>query len=792
MNIVHSIITLSSFFLQFSTLKGLVLQKPEPVRLGYQVSSHMKKIPPKQFDQQGMGTTAKKVLAETMASPPIYHENENDTVTEVITIDGHHDGTAPGDGTTTCLLPDHVIDELECLLVEREKAASDCEEQEIEEVDCEEGKKYIDSIINATYCWHCDQFENATDDKYCLAVDELAKENAASYAFKRVNDHFQQFIVQKAHLSGLSADDKKLIVADLRLLEAECNKSTDLSEAVLQALTEGDMNGSLSIPASAQVDTLEELDEQGCFDRANNLTAFLESLRGTMEDFNGTLHCHPVLDEAFKAHVHEAFNQHLKTFRHMVGVTLLLHNSSNQLAHNLYEYILSPLPYEEDVDKPLIAYDVTKHVMTKNHHAWHEGISQVLGKSLSPQHHVRLRMKENRDFHHLYGMTKAEMCSGIMEMRTSTFWFAKHKTLKLFHDCVCNQGQTVVVCTAKYDKEITKFQTKTLQKVGNAVEQIKMEQMRGALNRTDLDVTTGTDLDVTTGKAAVGPCWPISCAMCVGNTCIDTAGNPSFNIFGAVQSRISDTANCMSGSCSMGIGTPPGWNTCQFMLSITMGMQVTANHGSCFTNALHTLMRSSVYISQALCLTGIFGTLASAVGFTSCKTIASTYYYYHVGKISFSMGLPIFSFIPFMGHRFHLTFHWQLHQPSPAPRKVCSWRHGWAVEYYLCGWRHYFLKQESGKKGSIRQLLQSKETVEEEAEDSAISTWGRRRRRRATPIFCGRWVTRHSQCIKEMNNFRVNTHGQISYQLLMGIKIPFVGTIGKWKTLFSFRVPAGS
>jgi len=328
---------------------------------------------------------------------------------------------------------------------------------------------------------------------------------------------------------------------------------------------------------------------------------------------------------------------------------MVLHDKQNALGHRLAEHMRS--------------HGVAGHLThPQSAAALHQEFKNAVLGNLSQAKLERLQYLEDGHFEALHGQSKESYCAQL----------PKRPQLGGYTQCWCVDGLPETVCRVKHSAEVEREMDAVFEKLRRARKAFRaslesqppapMEIASGdasaappgselAINGDASAAPPGSELAINASrKVPPGLCDPPAvCMLCSGSACGRRGYKKPYkikNFFVDVQnSLVRSSSVCLKGQCSVLWGWPI--KKCQLKMKFSMG----ASLDKC-GNAVEAFSSFNVYIMAELCLGGVLEDIADALGWSSCKDIFKIKYYVFIGRLSVSVGLPVF--LPGVQGRFTL------------------------------------------------------------------------------------------------------------------------------------------
>lgn len=287
---------------------------------------------------------------------------------------------------------------------------------------------------------------------------------------------------------------------------------------------------------------------------------------------------------------------------HRIKQFTVLHSKQNALGHRLAEHMR-----KNGVAGHLTA-PVSSAVLLDELRAAAKGnLSQVQLQGL--------RYLEDRHSETMRGFNRADYCGRMS---------GNHAQGSYSH-CLCIDELPELVCSSKHSKELATATKAIMEKLERADAMMKAHKLSMESHNASREL----------GSFLPGPCVPmLECELCTaGNGCISASRNP----FDELELKVvgKSTSDCLSGECKVSWGWPAGACAAKFELSMGAAVASCTN-----TDRFSTF---SLNIAAKLCLGGMMSDIADVIGWDLCHTIASLKYYPFLGKLTGSIGIPIYA-----------------------------------------------------------------------------------------------------------------------------------------------------
>ena len=314
----------------------------------------------------------------------------------------------------------------------------------------------------------------------------------------------------------------------------------------------------------------------------------------------------------------------------------------------------------------------------------------------------RLRLLDLKHFEHVHGYSVEKYCDGNLHSKEAAEWVRESSEIQRYVDCLCIRQQPSLLCDFQHLEELESIRPAVMERLYAAQRSVSSADL--------LQVAEG----LKSKGIGLGPCLSgggISCNFCVSGQCIDQGGGLSMDHFSALTSLIKGPSGCLSGDCSVCMGLKPG-DALQFILSFGVAMECS-NAAAMFTS-FH------IWAALTLCIGGVLGKIASAIGWSACAGLAHVGYFPFINKMTITLSLPIF-IPPPLGLAAPIEVNLNLGDLTPAVYNYCSGLgHG---EY---------------------------------------------------------------NCLQSMFDARGPTGVSMGVDVLLGVQIPVLGTVGKWVRILGF------
>ena len=316
----------------------------------------------------------------------------------------------------------------------------------------------------------------------------------------------------------------------------------------------------------------------------------------------------------------------------------------------------------------------------------------------------RLRLLDLKHFEHVHGYTVEKYCTGNLHAKEAADWVRKSPEIQRYMDCLCVRQQPSLLCDFQHPEEL------------EAIRPAIMNRLYAAQRSTSAADLLQVAEGLKSKGIGLGPCLSgggLSCNFCISGQCMDTSGGLSVDHFAALTSLIKGPQSCISGDCSVCMGLKPG-DALTFLLSFGVAMDCGST-AQVFTS-FH------IWAALTMCIGGVLGKIASAIGWTACAGLAHVGYYPFINKMTITLSLPIF-IPPPLGLAAPLEVNLNLGDLTPAVYSHCGGLgHG---EY---------------------------------------------------------------NCLQSMFDARGPTGVSMGVDVLLGVNIPVLGTVGKWVRILGFEM----
>eukprot|EP00927_Polykrikos_kofoidii_P035455 TRINITY_DN2_c0_g1_i2.p1 TRINITY_DN2_c0_g1~~TRINITY_DN2_c0_g1_i2.p1 ORF type:complete len:979 (-),score=117.83 TRINITY_DN2_c0_g1_i2:56-2992(-) len=340
---------------------------------------------------------------------------------------------------------------------------------------------------------------------------------------------------------------------------------------------------------------------------------------------------------------------------------------------------------------------------------------------------VRLHYVEAKHFEEMHGFSRSSYCSRHRELVDARpdHWIAQSRAIKSYVKCMCSEQRPALVCDAENRYD--------LQMVGNKLKHELLALQGGvpSLLQSSHGLWTnssanGTEMGTSnaTGAVGLGPCQ-------------DSEGNTE-----AFSCEL-----CVAGDCidpSSGEGTqdifgalkplfqqtvPCLSGSCAACMGIKPGdpIQFKLELGASVdkcSSPLDVFASFQIYIAVKMCIGGVLGEIADKVGWSACMELAKLAWHPFISKLKATINLPV-PLPPPIGVRATLEANLRLGELSDVVINHCA----------------------SKSRPSLKH-----------------------------------------RCFQEMYIAQEPTGITFKVDVLLGVNIPFVGSIGQWKNVFETKI----
>jgi hypothetical protein len=358
---------------------------------------------------------------------------------------------------------------------------------------------------------------------------------------------------------------------------------------------------------------------------------------------------------------------------------------------------------------------------------FHDAMLQA-AKNVSRRSAVaRLHYVEAKHFEEIHGFSRSSYCSRHRELEDARpdHWIAQSSAIKSYVKCMCSDQRPALVCDAENRDD--------LQLVGNKLKHKLLALQRGvpALLQSSHGLwanssANGTEMGTSNATAAVG----------IG-MCQDADGE-----FEGVSCEL-----CVSGQCidpSSGEGTPDIFGylkplfqntipclsgSCSACMGIKPGdpIQFKLELGASVdkcSSPLDVFASFQIYIAVQMCIGGVLGEIADELGWSVCQELAKLAWHPFISKLIATINLPV---------------------PIPPP---------------------------IGVKASLEANLRLGD-ITDVVSDHCLSKSN---------------SALKYNCLQEMYKAQGPTGIKFKVDVLLGVRIPFVGEVGQWKNVFEAKI----
>eukprot|EP00439_Symbiodinium_sp_Y106_P072724 s2562_g13.t1 len=397
----------------------------------------------------------------------------------------------------------------------------------------------------------------------------------------------------------------------------------------------------------------------------------------------GVSDCNELIGLSLMAKAQKA-GQHLDYY---AKSALVLHNQENGVGHHFVQLL-----------KGHGNRETTTNVATFK--AMLQNASQASAQHLPTM--ARLRLLDLKHYEHVHGYTVEAYCRG--NRLGAAPWVRESPEIQNYVDCLCVRQQPSLLCDAQHLQELESIRPmvmKRLQEAKSAASPAALMQIAESVKRT----------------IGLGPCGDsglgISCSLCVDSVCMDGGGGFSVDHIAALTTLLKGPSGCITGSCGICVGVKPG-DPLTFNLDIGVSSECNSR-AAMFTSF-------SISATLSLCIGGVLGQIADAIGWGACMEVAKVAYRPFINKMTVTLSLPIF-LPPPLGVSAGIEVNLNLGDLTPAVYKHCAKQ----------GHKEY-------------------------------------------------------NCLQSMFDARGPTGISLGVDVLIGAKIPVLGSVGKWVRILGFEV----
>ncbi|CAE7341694.1 unnamed protein product [Symbiodinium sp. CCMP2456] len=514
-----------------------------------------------------------------------------------------------------------------------------------------------------------------SDDEAVIEATKMAGRQAAEEIAHKEFEETIDRTLSGSTLTQAAAQDFAAKMEEMAEMCGQGEEGRQLAHDELEVMKSGNMSAMESIMAHELAVYVEELCQVNVLD-----TDFFVTRLGDISDCNELIGV-SLVSKAQKAG--RKLDYYAKT-------AVVLHNKENGVGHQLVHLLHG-------------------HGHSEKTHNVESFQSSLRNASRDSAEHVptmaRLRLLDLKYYEHVHGFTVGKYCQGSMGSEAAQ-WVKDSPEIQNYVDCLCVRQQPSLLCDAQHHQEL------------EAIRPTVMKRLEHAKASAHPAVLMQIAESMKAKGIGLGPCLAgegFSCTFCVaGQGCVDSGGGFSMDHLAALTALLKGPSSCVDGACGVCMGVKPGD-------PLTFGLQFGVSVAQC-NNAAAFFSSFHIFASLSMCIGGVLGKIASAIGWTACAELANVAYYPFINKMTIALMLPIF-IPPPLGVSAGLEVNLNLGDLTPAVYKHC------------------------GSQGH-----------------------------------------KEFNCLQSMFDARGPTGVKVYVKVLIGVKIPVLGEVGKWVEILGFEV----
>lgn len=508
------------------------------------------------------------------------------------------------------------------------------------------------------------------DDEAVVEAVKMAGRQAAEEIAHR---EFEASIRETLSGSHLNQEAVEEFAKKMKTMAEMCGKGEEAAELVKEELAILKSDSKVSTMESTMAHEMATYVDELCQVQVMDVDFFVGK-------FGHVTDCNELIGVSLASKMHKE-TQKLDYF---AKTSLVLHDEENGVGHHFVKLLKG----ETSDSTNVAAFRALLHNAT-----------QKSAEHLPTM--SRLRLIDLKHYEHVHGFTVEKYCNGTFTAAAD--WVKESTAIQNYVDCLCTRQQPSLLCDAQHMEELETLRPSIMSRLQRAKRSLSSAAL---LEVAESFKSKGIGLGPCTGGA-------FECSFCVSGQCVG-GGGLAFDHLGALTSIIKGPQSCVTGECSVCFGVKPG-DALSFILSFGVSV-ATCNNAAAFFTSFH------IWASVTLCIGGVLGKIASAIGWSACAGIAHVAYYPFINKMTITLSLPIF-IPPPLGVAAPLEVNLNLGDLTPAV-------------YSHCG------KQGHGE----------------------------------------------YNCLQSMFNARGPTGVAVGVDVLLGIQVPVLGTVGKWVRILGFEM----
>ncbi|CAE7517962.1 unnamed protein product, partial [Symbiodinium natans] len=505
------------------------------------------------------------------------------------------------------------------------------------------------------------------DDEATVEAVKMAGRQAAEEIAHR---EFEASIRETLSGSHLSQEAVEEFAAKMKLMAEMCGKGEEGKELMKEELSIMKSDSEMSTMESTMAHEMATYVDEMCQVQVMDVDFFVGKF-GHVSD------CNELIGLSLVSKMHKE-TQKLDYF---AKSSLVLHDEENGVGHQFVKLL-------KGGDESVATFKARLHNAT-----------QKSAEHLPTM--SRLRLIDLKHYEHVHGFTVEKYCNGTFTEAAD--WVKESPAIQNYVDCLCTRQQPSLLCDAQHSEELETLRPSIMARLRKAKKSLSSAAL---LEVAESFKSKGIGLGPCTGGA-------FECSFCVSGQCMG-GGGLAFDHLSALTTMIKGPQSCVSGECSVCFGVKPG-DALSFILSFGVSV-ASCNGAAAFFTSFH------IWAAVTLCIGGVLGKIADAIGWSACAGIAKVAYYPFINKMTITLSLPIF-IPPPLGLAAPLEVNLNLGDLTPAV-------------YNHCG------KQGHGE----------------------------------------------YNCLQSMFNARGPTGVSVGVDVLLGVSIPVLGTVGKWVRILGFEM----